>query len=450
MKMNKNSLISAFNVKEKESSIKYAKDYEIFENKDLLSNLRDQIIENLSKKVFQKNENISEYINNAIDNATIGCTLSNLERGHLYNLIDNEINGFGPLTEVLEDLSISKIMVNKVDDIYIEVDGIVSKDDSISFIDNAHILRVMEKLLNTVGKSIDAKEPIIDVRLADGSRLNAIIPPVSTSGPVMTIHKFVKNLNTIDDMIRIGSCTPYMARFLEACVLAKLNILIVGNAGSGKTTLLNILGNFIKEEERIVTIEDIKEIELTTNNVISLETINSFQDNLSIKDLLNAALRMSPARIIIGELKSEETFDSLQVMNTGQIGFLVTINANNVNDALKKIKTMVLLTGVDIKEEIIDDYINNAIDVVVNIEKMNDGKKKITSISELSLNNKKLEINEIFAFKEKGMLNGSEIDGEYILYDRVPKIYNKMLKSGIEPLDDMFSKIKENKPKKKK
>lgn len=449
--MDKTSLIKAFNIKEKIDNTKYFKDYEIFENKDLLSNLRDKIIENLSKKVFQKEENISEYINKAIDSATLGCTLSNLERGHLYNLIDNEINGFGPLTEVLEDPSISKIMVNGVDDIYIEVDGIISKDESISFIDNNHILRVMEKLLNTVSKSIDERDPIIDVRLTDGSRLNAIIPPVSTGGPVMTIHKFVKNLNTIDDMIRIGSCTPYMARFLEACVLAKLNILIVGNTGSGKTTLLNILGNFIKEEERIVTIEDIKEIELNTNNVISLETVNSHHEKLNIKDLLNASLRMAPERIIIGELNSSETFDVLQVMNSGQIGFLVTIHANNINDALKKLKTMVLLTGIDIKEEIIDDYINNAIDIVVNIEKMNDGKKKITSISELSLNNKKLEINEIFAFKEKRLLNSNEIDGEYILYDQVPKIYDKMLKSGIEPLNDMFShKSKENKIKKKK
>ncbi len=449
--MDKASLVKAFNIKEKIDNTKYFKDYEIFENKDLLSNLRDKIIENLSKKVFQKEENISEYINKAIDSATLGCTLSNLERGHLYNLIDNEINGFGPLTEVLEDPSISKIMVNGADDIYIEVDGIISKDESISFIDNNHILRVMEKLLNTVSKSIDERDPIIDIRLTDGSRLNAIIPPVSATGPVMTIHKFVKNLNTIDDMIRIGSCTPYMARFLEACVVAKLNILVVGNTGSGKTTLLNILGNFIKEEERIVTIEDIKEIELNTNNVISLETVNSHHEKLNIKDLLNASLRMAPERIIIGELNSSETFDVLQVMNSGQIGFLVTIHSNNINDALKKLKTMVLLTGIDIKEEIIDDYINNAIDIVVNIEKMSDGKKKITSISELTLNNKKLEINEIFAFREKRLLNSTEIDGEYILYDQVPKIYDKMLKSGIEPLNDMFShKSKENKIKKKK
>lgn len=448
--MPKSNLVEAFNIKEK-TNVNYAKDYEIFENKDLLSTLRDKIIEDLSRKVFQKDENISEYINNAIDNATLGSTLSNLERGHLYNLIDNEINGFGPLTELLEDSGVSKIMVNKADEIYIEVDGIMRKDDSISFIDNDHILRVIEKLLNTVSKSVNEQGPIIDVRLADGSRLNAIIPPISANGPVMTIHKFVKNLSTIDDMIRIGSCTPYMARFLEACVLTKLNILIVGNTGSGKTTLLNILGNFIKDNERIVTIENIKEIELNNNNVISLETVNSLQDNLSIRDLLTFALRMAPERIIIGELNSDETFDCLQVMNTGQIGFLTTIYANNVKDALKKMKTMVLLTGIDIKEEIVDDYINNAIDIVINIEKMKDGKKKITSISELSLNNKKLEVNEIFAFKEKGLINGSEIDGEYILYDRIPNVYEKILKSGIESLNDMFStKTKENKFKKKK
>lgn len=450
--MSKSSLVEAFNIKKKENNINYAKDYEVFENKDLLSSLRDKIIENLAQKVFKKEDNISDYINAAIDNATIGHDLTNLERGHLYNLIDNEINGYGPLTEVLEDMSISKIMVNGPGEIYIEVDGIISKDDSISFIDNAHILRVMQKLLNTVGKSIDSKEPIIDTRLADGSRLNAIIPPVSTSGPVMTIHKFVRNLSTIDDMIRIGSCTPYMARFLEACVLAKLNILIVGNTGSGKTTLLNILGNFVSENERVVTIEETKEIELNSSNVISLETIKAYKENLSIKDLLNASLRMEPARIMIGELKGEETFDCLQVMNTSQIGFLVTIHANDINDALKKIKTMVLLRGIDIKEEIIDDYINNAIDIVVNIEKISDGKKKITSISELSLSDsKKLIANEIFAFKEKGLLNSNEIDGEYILYRRIPKIYEKILKSGVEPLDDMFTGFdKESKVKKKK
>lgn len=450
--MNKNSLVEAFNIKKEKNNINYAKDYEVFENKDLLSSLRDKIIESLAQKVFKKDDNISDYINDAIDNATIGYDLTNLERGHLYNLIDNEINGYGPLTEILEDASISKIMVNGPDEIYIEVDGIISKDDSISFIDNAHIIRIMQKLLNTVGKSIDSKEPIIDTRLADGSRLNAIIPPVSTTGPVMTIHKFVRNLSTIDDMIRIGSCTPYMARFLEACVLAKLNILVVGNDGSGKTTLLNILGNFISENERIVTIEETKEIDLSNINVISLETIKAYKENLSIHDLLNASLRMEPSRIMIGELKGEETFDCLQVMNTSQIGFLVTINSNDINGALKKIKTMILLRGIDIKEEIIDDYINSAIDVVVNMEKVSDGKKKITSISELSLNeSKKLIVNEIFSFKEKGILDSNEIDGEYILYKRIPKIYEKILKSGIEPLDDMFPKdFKENKVKKKK
>lgn len=447
--MNKSSLVEAFNIKGKQNSLKYTNDYEVFENKDLLSSLRDKIIESLTEKVFNKDDDISKYINDAIDNATIGCDLTDLERGHLYNLIDNEINGYGPLTEVLEDPSISKIMVNAPNEIYIEVNGVISKDESISFIDNNHILRVLEKLLNSVSKSIDTKEPIIDTRLKSGVRLNAIIPPVSAC-PVLTIHKFIKNLSTIDDMIRIGSCTPYMARFLEACVLAKLNILVVGNIGSGKTTLLNILGNFIKDE-RVVIVEETKEIELNSNNVISLETINAYKENLSIKDLLNTSLKMEPSRIIIGELKGEETFDALQVMNSKEIGFLATILADSVNDALKKLKTLVLLRGIDIKEEIIDDYINSAIDIVVNIEKMNDGKKKITSISELSLNESgKLMVNEIFAFKEKGILNDNQIDGEYILYKKVPKIYEKMLKSGIEPLNDMFPINKENKNKKKK
>ncbi len=243
--MNKPSLIDAFNIERKIPKMESVTDYEIFPDKKLLDELRTRIVENLIDKEIPEDKVLNEFINEEIDATIEGYDLSNLERSHLYNLIDNEINGYGPITELLSDKNITEIMVNSPNEIYIEIDGQLIKDESISFINEEHIIRTIQRLIEPLGRTIDAANPMVDSRLHDGSRINAVIPPLSTRGPVITIRKFKSTMTGIEDLIRIGSLTPFMARFLEASVKGKLNIIVCGGTGSGKTTLLNILSSFI-------------------------------------------------------------------------------------------------------------------------------------------------------------------------------------------------------------
>ena len=231
-------------------------DYDEFPNKKLLDELRSQIIQNIIDNKDKTNEDMRDFIKDEIDKSVEGYDLSNEERSYIYNLIDNEVNGYGPLTELLKDKEITEIMVNSPNEIYIELDGKVIKDDSVSFINDDHIIRVVQRLIQPIGKTIDIAHPMVDARLEDGSRLNAILPPLSLNGPVVTIRKFKSELANIEDLLRTGTLTPYMARFLEACVHAKLNILVVGGTGAGKTTLLNVLSSFCDPNDRIITIED--------------------------------------------------------------------------------------------------------------------------------------------------------------------------------------------------
>ena len=232
----KKSLTEVFSLNERSSTPKLniVPDYNIFSDKILLDNLRSKIIQNIIDNNIPDDRYLKQYINDEIDNALVGYDLSNLERNHIYNLIENEINGFGPITELLDDPNITEIMVNAPDEIYIEIDGKVIKDETVSFINDEHIIRTIQRMIQPLGRTIDTSNPMVDSRLADGSRINAIIPPLALNGPVITIRKFRPNLSTIDDLIRNGTLTPYMARFLEACVLGKLNILVAGGTGSGK------------------------------------------------------------------------------------------------------------------------------------------------------------------------------------------------------------------------
>ncbi|MEG1313816.1 MAG: ATPase, T2SS/T4P/T4SS family, partial [Bacilli bacterium] len=307
-------------------------------------------------------------INDEIDKTLEGYDLSNLERSYIFNLIDNEINGYGPITELLDDKNVTEIMINGPSEIFVEIDGHVVKDDTISFINKDHILRTIQRMIQPLGKTIDAANPMVDSRLPDGSRINAIIPPLSLQGPVLTIRKFKENLDDIEDLIRNGTLTPYMARYLEACVKAHLNILICGGTGTGKTTFLNILSNFIDKDERVITIEDAAELKLKQPHVISLETKTTNYDALeeiTIRDLVINSLRMRPDRIIVGEVRGKEAFDMLQAMNTGHEGSLTTLHANKPGDALNRLETMVLMSGLDIPIRAIREYIEKAIDIIV-------------------------------------------------------------------------------------
>ncbi|MFR5984273.1 MAG: CpaF family protein [Bacilli bacterium] len=381
--MAKKTLTEAFDVKPKETPKNGLKDYDIFGDKGLLDSLRTKIVQNLIEENIPDDGLLEDYINNEIDNTLSGYDLGTLERGHIFNLIQNEIMGYGPITPLLQDNAITEIMVNAPNEIYVEIDGKIAKDETVSFINDKHIIRTIQRIVQPLGRTIDAANPMVDARLRDGSRLNAVIPPLSLKGPVLTIRKFNKKLESIDDLLRGGSLTVNMARFLEAAVQAKLNIIISGGTGTGKTTLLNILSGFLGEDERIITIEDAAELKLHQKHVISLETrlINyEGEGEVTIRDLVRNSLRMRPDRIIVGEVRGKEAFDMMQAMNTGHEGSLTTLHANNSIDTINRLETMILMNEMEIPVSAVRGYIANAIDLIVQIDRLSDGKRKITSI----------------------------------------------------------------------
>ena len=433
------NLMKAFDVKEEKVSVKPVKDYDIFKDKELLDSLRNTIISNLIDDKVPNNKLLHEYINDEIDKALLGYDLTNLERSHIFNLIDNEINGYGPITELLEDPNITEIMVNGKN----EIDGQISKDDSVSFINDEHIIRTVQKIVQPLGRTIDTANPMVDARLEDGSRLNAVIPPLSLKGPVVTIRKFRRDMEKIDDFLRTGAMTPYMARFLDAAVKATLNIIICGGTGAGKTTLLNALSSFIGDHERIITIEDAAELKLNQSHVISLETrLVNYEGTgeVTIRDLVINSLRMRPDRIIVGEVRGKEAFDMLQAMNTGHDGSLTTMHANSPLEALNRLETMVLMAGMEIPIKAIREYIENAIDIVVNVSRLSDGRRKVTSICEVDgFKDDMIVLKEIFNFKQTGLTENGEVDGAFDLKKRVPTVYKKIKSRGINDLDDIFN-----------
>jgi len=434
-----------FNVQpQTKSKIYSGNDYDAFQNKELLETLRNKIIQNLIDHKVEAHGTMDEFVKQQIDQTLEGYDLTSVERNHIYNLIDNELNGYGPITELLEDKDITEIMVNGINEVYIEIDGHVVRDESVSFINDDHIVRTIQRMIQPLGRTIDTANPMVDARLKDGSRLNAVIPPLSLKGPVMTIRKFKPDLESIDDFLRTGTLTPYMARFLEACVKAKLNIIICGGTGSGKTSLLNVLSSFINPAERIITIEDAAELRLHQEHVISLETrLVNYEGSgeITIRDLVINSLRMRPDRIIVGEVRGKEAFDMLQAMNTGHTGSMTTMHANGPIDALNRLETMILMAGMEIPIRAIREYIENAIHIVIHISRMADGKRKIVDISEVvGFEEDEIKLKPIFTFTQTGVLDNGEVDGEFKLLKYVPKVYQKIKAAGIDDLEDIFGK----------
>jgi len=446
--MSKRSLLEEFEVRDSGIKVNNISDYEVFSDKNLLDNLRNKIIQNLIDENIPDDKLLKQYIDDEIDKTIIGYDLDYLQRNYIFNLIQNEINGYGPITEMLKDDSITEIMVNGPKDIYVEINGKIVKDDSVSFINDRHIIRTIQRMVQPLGRTIDTSNPMVDARLRDGSRLNAIIPPLSLKGPILTIRKFSKNLETIDDLLMKGTLTNDMALFIQACVEAKLNIIISGGTGTGKTTLLNILSGFIGSDERIITIEDAAELKLHQNHVISLETRQTNYEGegeISIRDLVRNSLRMRPDRIIVGEVRGKEAFDMLQAMNTGHEGSLTTLHSNNPTDAMNRLETMILMNEMEIPVGAVRGYIENAIDIIIQIDRLSDGKRKITSISEVNgLVDGKIRLNEIFSFQEKGISRNEEVDGEFTISDNIPNVYSKIERKGITIADKIFKKDKES------
>ena len=438
--MTKN-LLSEFGLKDEKLANNYISDYETFQNKELLDKLRSKIIEDLIDNNVSDNSN-SEFIRNQIDKTLVGYDLSNIERSYIYNLIDNEINGYGPITDLLNDKSITEIMVNSPNEIYVEIDGRLVLDHTISFINDDHIIRTIQRMIQPLGRTIDTTNPMVDARLKDGSRLNAVIPPLAIKGPFLTIRKFKDELANVEDLLRNGTMTSEMARFLEACVREKFNVIISGGTGSGKTTLLNVLSSFVGENERIITIEDAAELKLKQNHVISLETrLTNYEGTgeVTIRDLVKNSLRMRPDRIIVGEVRGKEAFDMLQAMNTGHTGSLTTMHANSPSDALNRLESMIMMAGFEIPVKAIREYIEKAINIIVHIERLSDGRRKIVNISEVTgFNDDIIETKEIFTFKQTGILSSGGIEGEFVKHRYIPKVYKTLKIRGINDLDDIF------------
>jgi pilus assembly protein CpaF len=338
--------------------------------------------------------------------------LSRNERRRLFEQIVAEILGLGPLEPLLADEVITEIMVNGPKNIYIERAGKIERT-SASFENDEHCMRIIDRIVAPLGRRIDESSPMVDARLPDGSRVNAVIPPISLVGPTLTIRKFAKTPLTIQDLINFGTITPEAVEFLRACVVARINIVISGGTGSGKTTTLNVLSGFIPNDERIVTIENAAELQLRQEHVVTLESRPpniEGRGEITIRDLVINSLRMRPDRIVVGECRGEEALDMLQAMNTGHDGSLTTAHSNSPRDTLARMETMVLMAGMDLPVRAIREQIASAIQLVVHQERLRDGTRKVTSITEIQgMEGDIITMSEIYTFEQTGIEDGRVI-----------------------------------------
>jgi pilus assembly protein CpaF len=356
---------------------------------ELKSSIHHAVIAKLGPELFKREsaEDLSDRVLHAVTEqlALNRTPLTREERRRIQREITDDVLGYGPLEELLRDDSVTEVMVNNHDLIFVEREGRIERTNA-SFVDNAHLLRIIDKIVSQVGRRIDEASPMVDARLPDGSRVNAIIPPLSLKGPTLTIRKFSRDPYTMDDLINFGSVTPQAAQFLAACVKGKLNVLISGGTGTGKTTMLNAMSAYVPDDERIVTIEDAAELQLQQEHVITLESRPpniEGQGEIRIRELVRNALRMRPDRIIVGEVRGAETLDMLQAMNTGHEGSLTTIHANSPRDALSRLETLVMTAGVELPHRAIREQISSAFDVLVQISRLVDGSRRLTHITEV-------------------------------------------------------------------
>jgi pilus assembly protein CpaF len=366
--------------------------------------------------------------------------LSRSEKARLFEQISAEILGFGPLQPLLEDDTVTEIMVNGAKNIYVERRGKLQKVP-LSFENNEHVMRIIERIVAPLGRRIDESSPYVDARLPDGSRVNAIIPPVSLVGPVLTIRKFSRNPFTLDQLVQFGSITPEAITFLDACVKARINIVISGGTGSGKTTLLNVLSGFIPSDERIVTIENAAELQLRQDHVVTLESRPSNiegKGEITIRDLVVNALRMRPDRIIVGEIRDEAALDMLQAMNTGHDGSMTTLHSNSPRDTLARLETMTMMAGLDMPIRAIREQVSSAIELIVHQERMRDGTRKVVNITEVSgMEGDIITMTDIYLFEQVGFENNKVI-GRMRPSGLRPKFMEKIEAAGIHLPPSVF------------
>jgi pilus assembly protein CpaF len=366
--------------------------------------------------------------------------LSRPERARMFEQIAAEILGFGPLQPLLEDQSITEVMVNGAKNIYVERKGKIIRVP-VAFESNAHVMRIIERIVAPLGRRIDESSPYVDARLPDGSRVNVVIPPISLVGPVLTIRKFSKVPITIEQLIGFGSITEEAVQFLKACVESRINIVISGGTGSGKTTLLNVLSTFIPTDERILTVENAAELQLRQEHVVTLESRPANiegKGEVSIRHLVTNALRMRPDRIVVGEIRDEAALDMLQAMNTGHDGSMTTLHSNGPRDTLARLETMVLMAGMDLPIRAIREQVSSAIDLVIHQERMRDGTRKIVNITEVTgMEGEVITMTDIFIFEQSGFENG-KIVGRLRPTGLRPKFMEKIESSGIHLSSTIF------------
>lgn len=382
----------------------------------------------------QVRSQLSEIVGTIIQ--TIAATLPDtIEHSQLMKIVLDEAVGLGALEDLLADRGITEIMVNKFDDIYVERNGVLSKTD-VTFTSDDAVMSTIERIISPLGRRIDESSPMVDARLADGSRVNAIIPPLALKGPCITIRKFSEKKLTDRDLIAYDTINEPMVTFVRTCVEQHKNMVISGGTGSGKTTLLNILSNYIPFNERVVTVEDAAELRLVQPHVVSLEARPANMEGrgqVTIRDLVKNCLRMRPDRIVVGECRGGEALDMLQAMNTGHDGSLTTAHANNPRDMLRRLEVMVLMAGMDLPVLAIREQIASAVDIIIQQSRFGDGSRRITSITEITgIEGTTIQLNEIFRFQQNGFDNEGRVKGKYEATGQVPQFYEELQARGIE------------------
>ncbi|MBN1485071.1 MAG: CpaF family protein [Chloroflexia bacterium] len=376
-------------------------------------------------------QQVQEVFNTILETESI--VLSRAERLRLFESIAAEILGYGPIEPLLRDDSITEVMVNGPKQVYIERGGKLHKTDVV-FENDEHVMRIIDRIVSPIGRRVDESTPYVDARLPDGSRVNIVIPPISLVGPVITIRKFSRDPFTVDDLIRFGTFTPEVAKFLESCVKARLNIVVSGGTGSGKTTTLNVLSSFIPGDERIVTIENAAELQLHQEHVVTLESRPpniEGKGEITIRDLVINSLRMRPERIVVGECRGGEALDMLQAMNTGHDGSLTTAHSNSPRDTLARLETMVLMAGMELPVRAIREQIASAVDLIVHQERLRDGTRKVTAVTEVQgMEGDVIVLQDLFVFEITGVRDGKVI-GEHQSTGVRPKFIEKFEAMGI-------------------
>ncbi len=402
---------------------------------DLRIKIQNRLIEELDHTDTRDRQIVYTKIKEMFETvlAEENVVLSRAERARLFERIAAEITGYGPIEPLLQDDSITEIMVNGPKQVYIERGGKIYKTD-VTFEDDDHLMKIIERIVAPLGRRIDEGQPMVDARLPDGSRVNAIIPPLSLVGPVLTIRKFSRVPYTVDDLINFGTLTPELAEFLKACVEARLNIVVSGGTGSGKTTLLNVLSAFIPHDERIITIENAAELQLKQEHVVPLESrLPNIEGKgeITIRQLVINALRMRPDRIIVGEVRAGEALDMLQAMNTGHDGSMTTCHSNSPRDTLRRVETMVMMAGMELPLRAIREQIASALDLIIHQERLKDGSRKVVRVTEVQgMEGDVIVLQDVFVFEIEGM-RGGKVVGQLRPTGIRPKFMDKIEAAGI-------------------